>query len=73
MCVMSRGRWSDVRSCTALQEVGKAISGEAKEMLGKVCLVLDSKGLRIGLSELLWTLCQQSGVILRHCRRLQTI
>ena len=53
MCVLSRGRWSDERSCTALQEVRRAMSGEAKEMSGEVCLVLESKGLRVGVSELL--------------------
>ena len=52
MCVMRRGRWSDVRSCIALQEVRRAMSGEAKEMSGEVWLVLWSKGLRVGVSVL---------------------
>ena len=46
---MIRGRWSDERSCIALQEVRRAMSEEAKEMSGEVCLVLGSKGLRVGV------------------------
>ena len=46
MCVMGRGRWSHVRSCNALQEVRRALSSEAKEASGEICLVLESKGLR---------------------------
>ena len=53
MCVMCRGGLSDERSCTALQKVRRAISGEAKEISGEVCLVLELKGLRVGVSELL--------------------
>ena len=72
MCVMSRGRWSDVRSCTALQEVRRAISGEAKEMSGEVCLVLESKGLRVGVSELLRMMWLGSRLIMASPRLSET-
>ena len=52
MYVMRRGRWSNVRSCVALQEVRRAISGEAKDVSDEVWLVLRSKGLRVSVSVL---------------------
>ena len=72
MCVMSRGRWSDERSCTALQEVRRAMSGEAKEMSGEDCLVLGSKGLRVGVCGLLSMLWLESWLIMASPRLSET-
>ena len=49
---MMIGKWSDDKSCIALQEEGRARSGEAKEMSGEVWLVLGLKGFRVGESVL---------------------
>ena len=37
-CVMMIGKWSDDKSCVALQEERRARSGEAKEMSDQVWL-----------------------------------
>ena len=52
-CVIIIGKWSDDRSCVALQEERRARSGEAKEMSGEVWLVLVLNGFRVGESVLL--------------------
>ena len=49
---MMIGKWSDDKSCVALQEERRARSGEAKEMSGEVWLVLVLKGFRVGVSVL---------------------
>ena len=49
---MMIGKWSDDKSCDALQEERRARSGEAKEMSGEVWLVLGLKGFRVGESVL---------------------
>ena len=49
---MMIGKWSDDKSCVALQEERRARSGEAKEMSGEVWLVLVLKGFRVGESVL---------------------
>ena len=72
MCVMSRGRWLDVRSYIALQEVQRTISGEAKEMSGEVCLLLESKGLRAGVSGLLRMMWLRSWLIMLSPRLSET-
>ena len=46
-------KWSDDRSCVALQEEQRAKSGEAKEMSGEVWLVLVFNGFLVGESVLL--------------------
>ena len=53
---MRIGEGSDDRSCVVLQEERKARSGEAREMLGEVWLMLVLNGFLVGESMLLGVL-----------------
>ena len=59
-CVMMISKWSEDRSCVALQKERRARSGEAKEMSGEVWLVLMLNGFRVGVSVLLRMLRRRS-------------
>ena len=54
------GKWSDEKSCVALQEERRARSGEAKKMSGEVWLVLVLNGFRVGEPVLLRMLRRES-------------
>ena len=68
---MRVGKWSDDRSCVALQKERRARSGEAKEMSAGVWLVLVLNGFRVGQSVLLRMLRRRSWFSMESPRILE--